>query len=118
VLRIESPGAAPRRVQLPIRGARAEVTLQPGISRIACELHEGEIAHVLVSEHPYAEVVGEGSVRFSDLPPPARDYDAWIARVGKTEPPVLTRATVHSAASPDEAGGAAGTSTDEPPANP
>ncbi|MCC6994220.1 MAG: hypothetical protein IT370_06280 [Deltaproteobacteria bacterium] len=81
-------GARPiARVPLPLRGARVLIKLPgAGLYRVSGAA-QGELAHILVSGHPWATVISGARVRFAPLPGAPRSYDVVVIEVG-AHPPV------------------------------
>ncbi len=80
-------GAQPiARVPLPLRGARVLIKLPgAGLYRVRGAA-KGELAHILVSGHPWATVVSGARVRFQPLPGAPRSYDVVVTEVGDHAP--------------------------------
>ena len=68
---------------------------KPGIAAIGCNIHDGMIAWVVVSDTPlFARSAAGGRAKVADVPPGSYQMHVWHALLAETTPPQLLPITV------------------------
>ena len=68
---------------------------KPGIAAIGCNIHDGMIAWVVVSDTPlFARSAAGGRAKVADVPPGNYQMHVWHASLAETTPPQLLPITV------------------------
>ena len=68
---------------------------KPGIAAIGCNIHDGMIAWVVVSDTPlFARSAAGGRAKVADVPPGNYQMHVWHALLAETTPPQLLPVTV------------------------
>ena len=68
---------------------------KPGIAAIGCNIHDGMIAWVVVSDTPlFARSAAGGRAKVADVPPGNYQMHVWHASLAETTPPQLLPVTV------------------------
>jgi plastocyanin len=71
---------------------------KPGIAVLGCNIHDGMIAWVVVSDTPlFARSAAGGRARVADVPPGSYQMHVWHASLAETTPPQLLPITVGAA---------------------
>lgn len=71
---------------------------KPGIAVLGCNIHDGMIAWVVVSDTPlWARSAASGHAKVADVPPGSYQMHVWHSSLAETTPPQLLPLTVGTA---------------------
>jgi len=71
---------------------------RPGVAVLGCNIHDGMVAWVVVSDTPlWARSAADGHAKVVDVPPGSYQLHVWHASLAETTPPQLLPLTVGSA---------------------